>query len=452
MSYVSDKCVIPIYLESSVKPKLKKVRDELTTDNVARDHRSKIQKVQKTKTLNENIEKVLEFDRECGQNGHKIGSRYSALVSLHYLCQFARRRPFDRLTKADLMTFLDDVRNRKFEDTRYRAATGNVETKLANSTMNLIRLRIKRFYQWLHGMKKGQYPEIVDWIVIRTIQGDREISPEDLPTQDEIKAIIECTENPRDRALISLLVESGVRCGEASTTLLRDISWNNNGFVLTVDKSRSKSKFGRRIPLCACSEDVKNYINNFHPFKNDGGCPLFVSYVGPKTGKTNLKVSSIEGIVRKAAKRAGVSDRIRIHPHIFRHARASQLAELGWNEPMLRQYFGWSKTSHMPATYIHMSQSAMHSRYYQMYGKTIPMGNRSSVLDKPTKCTGCGTQNPTGYRFCFRCNAPLNKEEQRLAKGRKDARNALNRIAMDPELSKKFALLMGEAYEKENTT
>jgi len=443
--------VRPNQSKSVIKSKIEKTGNELTTGNVARDHRSKIQRVKKTKTLGENIEKVLEFDRESDQNGHKISSRYSALVSLHYLCQFAGRRPFKQLTKADLMTFLDDVRNRKFEDTRYRAATGNVETKLANSTMNLIRLRIKRFYQWLYDMKQRQYPEMVDWIVLRTIQGEREINPEDLPTPDEIKAMIECTENPRDRALISLLAESGIRCGEASTTLLRDISWNSNGFVLTVNKSRSKSKFGRRIPLCACSEDVKNYINNFHPFKNDGECPLFVSNISPKIYKTNLKVHSIEGIVKKAANRAGITSRIRVHPHIFRHARASQLAELGWNEPMLRQYFGWSKTSHMPATYIHMSQSAMHNRYYQMYGKTIPEVDRPSNQDKPTKCTGCSIQNPTGYRFCFRCNASLDKEGQKLVEGRKDARNTLNRIAMDPELSRKFALLMNEALEKERT-
>jgi hypothetical protein len=39
------------------------------------------------------------------------------------------------------------------------------------------------------------------------------------------------------------------------------------------------------------------------------------------------------------------------------------VAEMDWNEPMLRQFFGWSKTSKMPAIYIHMSQKAMNERY-----------------------------------------------------------------------------------------
>jgi integrase len=355
MPYMKDTSIRPNQYKSSMKAKLKKMTGELRTNNVANELERKIQRVKKTRTLSENVEKVLEFDRECEQNGHKTGTRYSALITLHYLCQFAGKKPFKQLTKADIINFLDAAKNRKFEDTRYRARVRNVEKELANSTMNLVKLRVKRFNQWLYGMKKGQYPESVDWIELKAIKGDREINPEDLPTVDEIKEMIECTDNPRDRALISLIAESGIRCGEASTTLLRDISWNSNGFVLTVRHDRTKSKFGRRIPLCACAEDVKNYINNFHPFKGDEESPLFVSFADRKTPKSNLKVASIETIVRKVSERAGVSKRIRVHPHIFRHARASQLAELGWNEPMLRQYFGWSKTSSMPATYIHMS-------------------------------------------------------------------------------------------------
>ncbi len=315
--------------------------------------------------------------------------------------------------------------------------------------MNLAKLRVKRFYQWLYGMKKGHYPESVDWIKLKAIKGDRDITPEDMPTADEIKRMIECTENPRDRALISLIAESGIRCGEASSTLLRDISWNSSGFILNVGRDRTKSTFGRRIPLCACAEDVKNYINNFHPFKNDQESPLFVSYTERNAPKSNLKVVSIEAIVRRVAERAGVSEGIRVHPHIFRHARASQLAELGWNEPMLRQYFGWSKTSKMPATYIHMSQSGMNRRYYQMYGRTGSSEDKPTNLEEPRTCAECGVQNPTGYRFCFHCNAALNKEQQELAESRKDARNALTLMAKDPELARKFSLLMDEVFEKQ---
>lgn len=452
MPYMKDEKIRANNAESTMESKLKMMEGELRANNRIADFTSKIERIRRTKTLKENIEKVLEFDKECEQNGHRITSRYSALVPLHYLCQFAGKKPFRQFTKADIMDFLDAARNRKFEDTRHRAKAKhkNVEKQLANSTMNLIKLRVKRFFQWLHGMEKGHYPENVRWIQLKTVRGERELTPEDLPTAEEVTRMIERTENPRDRALISLMAESGARVGEISTIRLKDICWNDKGFILVIHRNRSKSKSGRRIPLCACAEDIKRWVNDYHPFKDDPEAPLFTSFVDRRTPKTNLKVDGIATVVRRAAMRAGVEGRVHVHPHKFRHLRASQLAELGWNEPMLRQFFGWSKASKMPATYIHMSQKSMNNRYYQMYGKAGPEESEQRILQEPKRCSKCGIHNPSGYRFCFRCNAVLDQEEQKRIEDRREAENTLSFIAGDPELSKEFSRLLQEAVQKQN--
>jgi len=451
MPHVKDTCIRAGHYDSSRKSKLKKIMGEIRANNKAKEFETKLQRLRNTRTIKENIEKVLEFDKECEQNGHKVVSRYSALITLHCLCQFAGKKPFKQFTKTDIINFLDASKNRKFKDRRYRAKANpsNVEKQLANSTMNLVKLRVKRFFQWLHGMEKGQYPENVRWIKLKTIKGDRELSPEDLPTTEEVKRMIECTENPRDRALLALLAESGVRCGEASTILLKDISWTERGFTLTIRRNKSKSESGRRIPLCACAEDIKNYINNFHPFKTDRESPLFVSFGNRRGTKSNLKVAGISAIVTKVAKRAGVDKRIHVHPHLFRHFRASQLAELGWNEPILRQFFGWSKTSQMPAIYIHMSQKSMYNRYYQMYGKGNQKEEKPITLEEPRTCSKCNVKNPHGYRFCFRCNAPLNNMQQKLFEDKDYAIRTMNLISQDPELTRKFSQLLQDAIKKQ---
>lgn len=137
-----------------------------------------------------------------------------------------------------------------------------------------------------------------------------------------------------------------------------------------------------------------------------------------------------------------------MHPHKFRHLRAGQLAELSWNEPMLKQFFGWSKTSKMPATYIHMSQKSMNNRYYQMYGKAGHEEAEQQILEEPRTCSKYGIQNPNGYRFCFRCNAVLDKEKQKRIEDRKEAENLLVFIARNPKLSEKLSRLLQEAIEK----
>ncbi len=445
MPCMKDNKIRPNNYESAMQSKLRLMKEQIRANNREGDLKSKIVRVKNTDTLKENIKSVLEFDRECEQNGLKIGSRYSALTTLHCLCQFARRKPFKKFMKADIMAFLNASKHRKFEDNRYRVKTQNVEKQLANSTMNLVKLRVKRFFQWLYNMEKGQYPESVRWIKLAAIRGDRQLTSQNLPTPKEVKRMIECTENPRDRALISLLAESGARAGEISTIQLKDINWNDKGFVLTL-----RGKTGQRqIPICACMANIKNWINNFHPFKSNAHAPLFTSFVYSRTWKTNLKVDGIASIVRKASEKAGVEKRIHMHPHKFRHLRASQLAEAGWNEPMLRQYFGWTKSSSMPSTYIHLTEKAMTNRYYEMYGKVDPHEQQVHTLEEPEICNECGVQNPTGYRFCFHCNAALDKEQQKLIENHKHVRNALNLIAKDADLASKFSLLINEVFEKQ---
>lgn len=425
--------------------------DKIRPNNKAKDYKVKLQRIKKTKTLKENIEKVLEFDAESEQNGRSVTSRYSVLITLHCLCQFAGQKSFKKFSKTDIIEFLDAAKNRRFEDRRYqaRADPDSVEKQLANSTMNLLRLRVKQFFQWLFDCEKSQYPESVRWIEIKTIRGEKELTPEDLPTPEEVKRMIESTENPRDRAMISLMAESGARIGEVSTIRLKDISWNDNGFILTIHRNRTKSKFGRRIPLCACAEDIKRWVNDYHPFKNDPEAPLFISFTVRTALKANLKTGSIARIIKMVAERTKVAKRIHMHPHKFRHFRASQLAELGWNEPMLRQYFGWSKTSNMPAIYIHMSQKSMNNRYYQMYGKADLQKAKEQNIEEPKTCSECGTRNPTGYRFCFRCNTLLEKDEQKLIENERQVKNTLNLIANNPQLAEKFARLLQEAVLKE---
>lgn len=446
MSYMKNEELRRNNIESSMKLKLDKLSGEMRSTNRVNDWKSKLEKVKKTKTLKTNIGRVLEFDKECEHNGHKLGTRYSTLITLHNLCQFAGKKPFKDFNKLDIVTFLDMAKNRRFQDTRRRAKTGNVEKQLSESSINHVKFQVKRFFRWIHGMDVHEYPECVRWMKLKSIDSYKEIDPEQLPTVDEIKNMIEVTDNPRYRALISLMAESGARVGEISLLQLKDIAWNNNGFILTIWEHKSKSKRTRRIPLCVCAEDLKNYINNYHPFSKDPEAALFISYPRYSNPKGNLKIASIEGIVAKVAKRSGVEKRVHIHPHIFRHARASQLDDLNWGEMMLRKYFGWTKSSKMPAKYIHKSQRNLNNRYFAMYGKIAPELGEPKMLEGPKACGSCGVTNPTGYRFCYQCNQALDKEVQEKRDVDKEIEAQMNVIATNPVLADQFKELLRQAH------
>lgn len=56
--------------------------------------------------------------------------------------------------------------------------------------------------------------------------------------------------------------------------------------------------------------------------------------------------------LQRIAKKAGISKQI--HPHLFRHSRATYMANY-LTEAQMNVYFGWAQGSDMPGVYVHLS-------------------------------------------------------------------------------------------------
>lgn len=131
---------------------------------------------------------LKEFGREKSAQGMAPGSIYVYFFSLAKLCR-TMKKPFKDATKADLIDFLKEY-------SWYKSRS--------------LKVSIKAFYKWLYGGKN--YPECVDWI--KTHGFEKRKLPEEILTRDEVKKLVEAARNPRDRALLMVLYESGARAGE----------------------------------------------------------------------------------------------------------------------------------------------------------------------------------------------------------------------------------------------
>ncbi len=108
-------------------------------------------------------------------------------------------KDFSEATRSDFERFVVSMR------TRYASAQ-SIDTHING---------IKNFYRWLNG---GEYPECVKWMK-ESRKKSRKL-PEDMLTQEEVKALLLNVKNRRDKALVSLLWESGARIGEIGGSLL----------------------------------------------------------------------------------------------------------------------------------------------------------------------------------------------------------------------------------------
>ena len=109
--------------------------------------------------------------------------------------------------------------------------------------------------------------------------------------------------------------------------------------------------------------------------------------------------------LRKIAKRAGIKKKV--NPHIFRHSRATDLANL-LTEAQMKQYFGWTKDSKMAATYVHLSGRDIDEAILKIHGKLDENEKLAHEQLKTQMCPICRHENAPEADYCLRCRRPLN--------------------------------------------
>ncbi|MDP3564918.1 MAG: tyrosine-type recombinase/integrase, partial [Methanoregula sp.] len=124
-----------------------------------------------------------------------------------------------------------------------------------------------------------------------------------------------------------------------------------------------------------------------------------------------LNMRTVENLCKTLQNRAGVTTRV--HPHAFRHSRATDRAREGFTEMELRIMFGWSKSSNMPATYIHLSGADVKKKILQKAGLVEPDKAAGERPLDPIKCARCDTLNSTDSMYCKRCSLALTEQARR---------------------------------------
>jgi site-specific recombinase XerD len=282
-----------------------------------------------------------------------------------------------------------------------RKVIGQIEqTDLAAETKKTFKVFIRKFYKFLRGINnKGEYPPEVNWISIRIPQKDRKL-PEELLTENEMKSIIRACGNTRDKALISVLAESGARVSEIGLMKIKHISFESHGARLSIT-----GKTGARKILVIYSSPYFRQWLNMHPFNDNPDSFLWCNSNGGV-----LCYNRIAAILKRAAKKAGIKKKV--HPHLLRHSRATQLAKI-MSEAALKQYMGWTQGSKVAAIYIHLSGKDTDEAILRANGIEVEKKTQKQLL-KPIKCERCGTSNETTNRFCKICSMPLNDEEMQM--------------------------------------
>ncbi len=303
---------------------------------------------------------------------------YSYLLWLHNVLKVVRKpiKEWDRL----------DVRKAINE---YQVFVH--ENKLSEHSLRELKKALRKFFRWL-----GK-EDLVNWYSLGEVEP--KVSPQDLITEEEFERMLRVCMNSRDRALISLLYETGARIGEIGSMKIKDVSFDEYGAIVWLPKSKTKR---RKLRVVYSSSSFLSAWISDHPLK-DPESPLWVKFSGKNAFKA-MEYPDIRAQIKKIAKRAGIKKRI--YPHLFRHTRATRLlAKVP--ESIGAKYMGWVNGSKMIAVYVHLASEDVEEAILKMYGiKTSSNGKDLEVK----QCPRCLKINTATSRFCSRCGLPLTED------------------------------------------
>ncbi|MEK6916018.1 MAG: tyrosine-type recombinase/integrase [Nanoarchaeota archaeon] len=323
---------------------------------------------------------------------------------------------------------LDRILNKKFTEGNkedMRKVVAEIELSgLAPESKKTFKIMMRKFYRFIRNIdERGVYPEEVKWISIALPKNHRKL-PEQLLTEEDIKSIIQQCTNLRDKTLISVLAESGCRIGEIGTMQIKHVSFENYGARLTVNGKTGM----RKILVINSSPYLQQWINE-HPKNNDPDSYLWYSQQTPL-----LSYNRITDIVKRATKKAGIKKRV--HCHLFRHSRATQLASI-MTEACMKQYFGWGQDSKMCGIYIHMNGEATDEAILRSNGLEINKEKTKPAM-QPITCLKCKTKNEPTNKFCKICGLILDQAEAQKTLNddikRQQADAIMEKLIMDPEI------------------
>lgn len=335
-------------------------------------------------------------DRRAGHV--KPGTLADNAHALVDLAEALGTKPLDKATRDDLMEWAS--KSEKFR--LFRNDPTPRKVRLLPSTLAKRNQNVRQFYKWFY--KTRDYPELVRDLGTKQPTRDQ-IPTSDLLSSDDILQLIKANVGPRDKALLSVMYETGMRAGEICALNVGSVEFDQYGALLTLPKTGLGLKTGaRRVRLIKGRSELylKEWLN-VHPFQGDRSAPLYVGF-SRRAPNARLTPNALWAFCQRAAKAAKFDKEL--HPHLFRHTAATERARDGWREAEMRAFFGWTRSSEMPAVYVHLAGQDYEDMLLKREGLKQEDAKEKSAF-RPLKCRSCANDNAPTSLFCARCGAPI---------------------------------------------
>ena len=275
---------------------------------------------------------IKDFERDCRLKEMTRQSTLRYLSCLRIFARFLETRGvfFEDIAKQDLIDYILYSRD---------------ERKVKPTTLEMDFIAFNSFYKFLLFKERitvNHVPVIRERYLRgygkNTANGDRrKVIP-----AEEMARYLTSIMNPRDKAIATLLVKSGIRCGELVSIDLDDIDWSNNTIRLKKKRKRTNCivMFDHE-----CAKVLRHWLMVRGESYVKPGCnALFTGQTGER-----LEHTGIYRAVTKPAKRLGYFDKSspenkdHFSTHNLRHCFTTYLRQNGMKREFIQELRGDSR-------------------------------------------------------------------------------------------------------------
>jgi integrase/recombinase XerD len=185
--------------------------------------------------------------------------------------------------------------------------------------------------------------------------------------RDDINRIENTADSERDKVLVRLLADSGIRLGELLG--LRGEDLNEQGRERYI-KVRGKGSRDRLVPV---KPELFVRLRKLATRGRNGSSTDRIFVTNRKSARTGqyepLAPRSVQNMLRFTAEAAGIGRKV--HPHLFRHSFATRALRGGMNPLQLQRIMGHADLSMIAGVYSHLTASDSYNAMIELLRKDV---------------------------------------------------------------------------------
>jgi integrase/recombinase XerD len=296
--------------------------------------------------------------------------------------------PLNDLTADDINQLMQSVRLGEHPSVK--------DSGLSVNTLIQHQSALRKFYRY------HDFPADPESVIIFD-SPDTSVDERDMFTRKEIQAMRDVIDNPRDRCLFELLINTGQRIRAIQTLRIKDVDTDKGVFWLNpeVDGLKGAKKNGNKRPLLGAKRAVYDWLQ-YHP---TGELEDYLITGRPSSAKSDpggqLHQTTFNRILKRIANEAGVDKPP--NPHNFRHVFVT-LCKRDYNldNDTIKHLIGHASDSKvMETTYSHLTDED------HIEAAEVAAGIKEEPEDDapltPQVCPTCSEQLPNGAAACPAC-------------------------------------------------